>query len=212
MTSMRLIIGLAAAALVLTGCAPGGGTSPTTDPVPTETTIETPEPAAVILSLEGLTLVDTNGDTLEATQFSDPQPVLALLDELLGSTPDPEVYPEYDTTAYSWGDDLTFSIRGEDYSWVRVNVAELGGLPVQTAAGIQVGSSRDDLLAQDVYDPQYDFDTDGFSDFYGLEPVTNNDYESLSFPGQPGTDYIEAQLQGDTVSTLASPSNDYTDV
>ena len=43
-------------------------------------------------------------------------------------------------------------------------------------------------------------------------PVTNNDYESLSFPGQPGTDYIEAQLAGDTVSTLASPSNDYTDV
>jgi hypothetical protein len=211
MTSTRLIIGLAAAALVLTGCAPGGGTTPTTGPEPTETTA-TPEPAAVILSLEGLTLVDTNGDTLEATQFSDPEPVLSLLDELLGSTPDPEEYPEFDTTAYSWGDDLTFSTRGEDYSWVRINVAELGGLPVQTAAGIHVGSSRDELLAQDVYDPQYDFDEDGYSDFYGVEPVTNNDYESLSFPGQPGTDFIEAQLQGDTVSTLASPSNDYTDV
>lgn len=213
MTSTRLLIGLAAAALVLTGCAPGGGTTPTTSaPEPTETSIETPEPAAVIISLEGLTLVDTNGDTLEATQFTDPEPVLSLLGELLGSTPDPEEYPEYGTTTWMWGDDVTFGTSGEDYSWVRLNVADLGGLPVQTAAGIHVGSSRDDLLAQDVYDPDYDFDSDGFSDFYGIEPVTNNDYESLSFPGQPGTDYIEAQLVGDQVSSLQSPSNDYTDV
>jgi hypothetical protein len=211
MTSPRLLVALAAAALVLTGCAPGPGT-PTSAPTPTQSGTETSEPAALVLSLDGLTLVDTNGDALEATRFDDPEPVLALLGEVLGSTPDPEEFPESETTSYAWGDDVTFNVRGTDYSWVRVNVPELGGLPVTTATGIGIGSSRDDLLAQDVYDPQYDFDEDGFSDFYGLEPVTNNDYESLSFPGQPGTDFIEVQLQGDQVSSMSSPSNDYTDV
>lgn len=208
---MRILIAAAALTLVLAGCAPQASPGGTTDPTPSDTTAA-PEPTAVILSLEGLTLVDQDGEALEATRFDDPQPVLVLLDELLGSTPDPEEFPEYDTTTYSWGEDLVFSTRGEDYSWVRVNVAEIGGLPVRTAAGIQVGSSRDDLLAQDVYDPKYDFDEDGFSDFYGLEPVTNDEYESLSLPGQPGTDFIEVQLQGDAVSSMSSPSNDYTDV
>ena len=207
------IVAALAVTLALAGCAPtGGSTDPTAGPKPTETVVPEPVPTAVVLSLDGLAVVDQDGEPLEATQFSDPEPVLTLLGELLGSTPDPEENPDYGTTTYMWGDDVTFGTTGPDYSWVRLNVTELGGLPVQTAAGIHVGSSRDDLLAQDVYDPEYDFDSDGFSDFYGLEPVTNNDYESLSFPGQPGTDYIEVQLQGNAVSSLSAPSNDYTDV
>lgn len=207
-----LIVAATTVAFVMSGCAPGGG-GVTPAPEPTvSVSPEEPTPTAVVISLEGLTVVDQDGEAIEATRFDDPAPVLFLLDELLGSTPEPEEFPEFDTTSYSWGDDLTFSTRGTDYSWVRLNVDELGGLPVQTSAGIHVGSSRDDLLAQDVYDPDYDFDGDGFSDFYGIEPVTNDDYESLSFPGQPGTDYIEVQLEGDTVSSISSPSNDYTDV
>jgi hypothetical protein len=35
---------------------------------------------------------------------------------------------------------------------------------------------------------------------------------SLTFPGEPGTAFVEVQLIGDSVSVLRSPSNDYSDV
>jgi hypothetical protein len=206
----RAVFAALALTVALAGCATAGG-GPTAEPTPEPTTPAEPTPAAVIVSLEALTVVDESGEALEATRFDDPEPVLALLGELLGSTPEPDEYPEVGITSYDWGD-AVFVVSGPDYSSVRVNVAVLGGLPVQTPAGIGVGSSRDDVLAEEVYDPEFDVDGDGFSDFYGLEPVTNPDYPSLNLPGQPGTDFIEVQLEGDRVSSLRSPSNDYTDV
>jgi hypothetical protein len=206
-----LVIAAIAFTLVLAACAPTGGGTTDPDPDPTVTVPETPTATAVVISLTGLDIVDQNGEPLEATRFDDPEPVLFLLGELLGSTPEPTEYPEFGTTTYDWGDVL-LGLNGEDYSWVRVDVAELGGLPVQTTDGIQVGSPRADVEALAPYDSGYDSDGDGASDSYGVEAVTNPEYESLSIPGEQGTDFVEVYMAGDSVEWIRSPSNDYSDV
>jgi len=126
--------------------------------------------------------------------------------------PEPEEHAEFGTTGYAWGEDVVFVENEAGFSSVRISAPTIGPLPVRTADGITIGSTREEVLATGPYDGDYDVDGDGDSDFYGLEPVVNPDYESLNLPGQPGTDFIEVQLEDDLVSSLRAPSNDYTDV
>jgi hypothetical protein len=212
MNSSRILVALSATTLLLSGCAASAGALPA-DPAsdPTQTSAP-PETAALVVSLEGVTAVDADGETLETDRFDDGQAVLSLLGTTLGSTPEPEKNPDNDLAVYSWGDDLTLWVVGSDFARVRVNAAEVDGVPIRTEDGIQVGSSRDDLLALDVYDPKQDFDGDGYSDFYGLEAAENPDHESLADAGQPGTDYVQVELDGTEVAWILSPSNDYTDL
>jgi hypothetical protein len=95
---------------------------------------------------------------------------------------------------------------------VRAEVAQLGDLPLQTSDGIHVGSSLADVEALGHDDSGYDGDGDGTSDVLGLEQETNPSYDSLSHPGQPGTDYVEVQIAAGAVTVVRSPSNDYSDV
>ena len=165
----------------------------------------------VTLSLDGIVVQDAAGTTLQTSAFTDPDATLALLVSLTGTTPMPTEYPDFGSTTWEWPG-LLFGRTSEDFSWLRSESAEIGGLPLQTAAGIQVGSSRGDVILQSPYDGNYDMDGDGESDLYGLEQRTNDEYESLEFPGLPGTEFIEVQLDGDVVSVLRAPSNDYSDV
>ncbi|HEX7835525.1 MAG TPA: hypothetical protein VF479_08675, partial [Pseudolysinimonas sp.] len=98
------------------------------------------------------------------------------------------------------------------FSWLRAEVSDLGGLPLQTTDGIQIGSTRAEVAALAPFDGAYDMDGDGTSDLFGLEQQTVPGTESLSFPGQPGTAFVEVQLDGDTVTVLRAPSNDYSDL
>jgi len=206
------LLGLAALILVLAGCAPGIPTGPTAAPTPSVTDSPEPsEPSAVILSLDGITVQDQAGATLESSTFDDPDATLALLGSLLGSTPTPTEYPEFGSRTYEWPGVL-FGVASEEFSWLRSEAAELGGLPLQTADGIHVGSTRAEVAALSPFDGQYDMDGDGTSDLFGLEHETVPGTQSLSFPGQPGTAYVEVQLEGDAVSVLRAPSNDYSDV
>jgi hypothetical protein len=212
LSTPRMLIGFAIIALALSACGPGTIAVPPTEPTTAETaTPEAPTPSAVIVSLDGLSIVDADGNALQTTTFTDPDPVLALLSDLLGSTPTPTENADYGTKVWQWPD-IQFGTTGPDYSWVFIQTDELGGLPLQTAQGIHVGSTRDDVDALDPYDSYYDEDGDGASDVLGIEQVPAPDYDSLALPGQPGTDYIEVDLDGDTVTALHSPSNDYSDV
>lgn len=202
-------------ALALAACAPtGGGTTTDPVPVPTPTVTVTPAdpvPTAVILSLTGIDVVDENGATLEAATFDNPDAGLALLSELLGSTPEPSVNPDYGTSVWTWGG-IQFGSNGDSFSWLRSEQAELGGLPLQTAGGIHVGSSRADVEALSPFDMQYDQDGDGTSDVLGLDPEAVPGSESLTFPGHTGTAFVEADLEGNTVAVLRSPADDFSDV
>jgi hypothetical protein len=203
-----------ALALTLAGCAPstpsGPGGSPEPSPSATSTP-EEPQAAAVILSLDGIEVQDDTGAALQSATFDDPDAVLALLGSVLGSTPTPTEYPEFGSSTWEWPGVL-FGRASDTFSWFRSEVADLGGLPLRTTDGIQIGSTRAEVLALAPFDGAYDMDGDGTSDLFGLEQQTAPGTESLSFPGQPGTDYVEVQLEGDAVSVLRAPSNDYSDV
>ena len=213
---MRLTVLAAAIAVTLTlaGCAPQGTVEPTTDPVPTESVTPEPQPAVVIMSLDGLTVQDDAGGTVESAEFTDPDAILDLLSELLGSTPEPTQYPEIGNQTYEWPGVLfgTGIEEPSDYSWVRAEVAQLGDLPLQTSDGIHVGSALADVEALGPFEVGYDGDGDGVSDELGLEQQANPAYESLGHPGEPGTDFVAVQIAAGAVTVVRSPSNDYSDV
>ena len=206
------LLGLAALVLVLAGCAPSAPT-PTAEPEPEPTVTVAPEPVptALVLSLDGLEVQDETGATLESATFSDPDATLALLASVMGSTPTPNVNPDFGTTTWEWPDVL-FGQASEDFSWFRSEAAVLGGLTLQTTDGIHLGSTRAEVTALSPFDLEYDMDGDGTSDLLGLEQETVPGTQSLSFPGQPGTAFVEVQLVGDAVTVLRAPSNDYSDV
>jgi hypothetical protein len=206
------LLGLAALVLVLAGCAPGTPTGPTAGPEPTETVTPAPaEPSTLVLSLDGLAVQDDTGATLQSATFDDPDATLALLGEILGSTPTPTEYPEFGSKTYEWPGVL-FGVASEDFSWFRSEAADLGGLTLQTTDGIHLGSTRAEVTALSPFDLQYDMDGDGSSDLLGLEQETVPGTQSLNFPGQPGTAFVEVQLVSDSVTVLRAPSNDYSDV
>ena len=207
---MRTLIAASVLLLALAGCAPTGGgtTDPTTDPVPSETV--TPEPApqpdALVLGVQGLTLVDGDGAPDRTVSREDVVGSVALLTELFG---DPAVDGSDFGTSYDWGD-----VSGGDSGWfnVRFDAAEFDGVVLRTSEGIQVGSSRDDVLALTTFDPEYDGDGDGLSDDLGLEPAEEPGTDSLTHPGNVGTSYIDAQFDSDIVTFLFAPAGDWRDV
>jgi hypothetical protein len=209
-----IVLAVLAVTIALAGCAPTGGGGPTADPDPKPTVTVTPEEptaAAAILSVDGIDVVDEAGATLEGATFQDPEAMLALLAELLGSTPTPTESPEFGTTTWEWPGVL-FGSNGEDFSWLRSEAGDLGGLPLQTGEGITIGSTRAEVEALSPFDLDYDMDGDGSSDLLGLEPQPVPGTESLTFPGETGTEFIEVQVPGGEVTVLRAPSNDYSDV
>lgn len=208
-----LAIASIALAALLTGCAPGaptGGETPEPSPSATATS-EPAQPAVVILSLDGIAVQDAGGATLQSASFNDPDAALALVSSLMGSTPTPTDYPEFGSSTWEWPG-VIFGRASDTFSWLRAEVSDLGGLPLQTTDGIQIGSTRAEVAALAPFDGAYDMDGDGTSDLFGLEQQTVPGTESLSFPGQPGTAFVEVQLDGDTVTVLRAPSNDYSDL
>ncbi|NYF11581.1 hypothetical protein HDC94_002737 [Leifsonia sp. AK011] len=213
MSAPRLVAAVAVV-LLLAGCGP---TAPQATPTPTPTptistpspTPEAPAPAALVLSLDALTLQDQNGAALESAPLADPDAAITLVSSLTGMTPDPEDNGKFGMS-YEWPEirlTVNFSVTS-----VRVMSATVAGLPVSTSQGIHVGSSRSDVVALDPFVQQYDGDADGLPDIYGLEPVSVPEHESLSNPGNPGTDYIAVFMSGDTVASLGAPGGDYRDI
>jgi hypothetical protein len=168
-----------------------------------------PTPTALVLSLDALTVRDQDGAALESAPLADPDAAIALVSSLTGVTPEPEDQGKFGMS-YEWPE-ITLNVNFSATS-VRVMSATVAGLPVSTSQGIHVGSSRSDVIALDPFVEEYDGDGDGLPDLYGLEPVSVPEHESLSHPGNPGTDYITVFMSGDTVVSLGAPGGDYRDI
>ncbi len=209
-------MGALALVLMLAGCATAESPTPaptaiaSSTPTPTPTpTVEAPRATSAVLSLDGLVILDQNSAELRSASFADPDSTLALVSELMGSTPEPV-------------DNRKFGIN-YDWSTLRINVnfgtasirllsADIAGLPVSTSEGIHVGSTRDDVLALTHVDTTYDGDGDGKPDSMGIEPRPAPGTESLAHPGQEGTDFIVVSFTGDTVTGISSPGSDWSDI
>jgi hypothetical protein len=208
-----LITGVLAASLLLTGCGGGALGGPTDKATPEPSPSETAEPVATVLliSLDGVAVVNDDESVAAEAPFSDGVAVLELLVDLAGSTPEAQVNSEgYPITFYDWGP-LSLTVVTDAGATLSVGDDEFAGLAVHTADGIHAGSSRADAAAVASYDGK-DFDGDGQPDYLGLEAAANPAVESLELPGQPGTDFIMLVIQGDVVTRLITPSSDYGDL
>ena len=220
MVLRRLAPLLAATALVLSGCAaevPAPATTTSSSPAaqPSATPTPTPTPAgAIALGIEGLTF--THGGASVTFSFDDPEPLLAFVEQLTGQPGASEHFEDPwgngDTwgTLYTW-DDIKVYVLKDGPANVTVLATTVGGIPVRTASGITVGSTRDAVLATGGWDDG-DADGDGLADYLGMEGQEVEGVESLSRPGEPGREFIVVKLDGDVVTELQSPSNDFSDI
>lgn len=210
-TTSRL--GVAAAGLLvlaLSACAPqtppGGSSAP--QPTPAETTEAPPQPEAIVVSTDGVSLVDDAGASVAEAGFDDAAGVLAFLGDWVGPVP-AGTTTEF-STVYEWTG-VTLLVNG-DFATIDVTAAMAGDLDIRTADGIAVGSTRADVVALSPFDIGYDGDGDGQPDSYGLEPRPEPGTNSLTDPGAVGTTYIEAFTRDDAVWRLVSPAGDWRDV
>jgi hypothetical protein len=200
---------LVATALVLAGCAAEVAAQASETPTPT------PTPAgAISLGVEGMTFTD--GGEPQSFSFDDPEPLLAFVEQLTG---EPRVGEDFEDmwghgevwgTAYTWKE-ISVKVWKDGPASVAILAATVGGIPVRTTSGIAVGSTREDVLTIGGWD-EWDADGDGKADYLGVDGREVAGVESLSRPGEPGREFILAGLNGDVVTELQSPSNDFSDI
>lgn len=199
----RRFVAVVASILLLSGCAsaPQNPAISNTPEPSVSASAEASQPASIVLSVSGLSILDQDGAQLSSATFDTPESVLALLTDLLGDAPEQEDSPKAGIT-YSWPG-ISFN---EYVSVLVVDSAEIAGLPVATTQGITVGSSRsgvEALAPVAVY---------GTTDELGIEAQEAPGTESLAVPGQVGTAFVSVRLTGDVVTSIATPSGDYNDL
>lgn len=214
---IRLLLTAAlAASLVLTGCGTPGSTGPTDkgapEPEPSASETAEPTPEVLEISLDGVSLINDDESVAATASFSDGAAVLALLGTAFGSTPAGVANTDgYPITSYEW-DSVTLNVITDAGAIMSVGASEQSGITIRTSDGIGVGATRPEVAAYADFDPAYDFDGDGASDYLGLEAEENPAVESLENPGQPGTDFIMVVFSGDNAIRINAPSSDYGDL
>ena len=179
---------------------------------PSETPSSTPVvAAALVVSLDEISVTNSDGTTGDSAQFSEGASVLALLSRATGSTPTPVHDEHYGFTSYDWGG-LGMTVRDSDgTAWVKITAPASHGIALQTSEGVHVGSTLAEVKA--VASPDTEFSPPGTSDTYiGLQARPHPGTDSLTFPGQVGLDYIDVDLKDGIVTQLIAPSGNWQDV
>ncbi|MFJ4224548.1 hypothetical protein [Microbacterium sp. NPDC089695] len=206
-----------AAVLMLAACAPAAP-APAPTSSATMTSAPSPEPTAqaqLELTVDGLHLLV--GDEEKSAGFDDAAAVLALLEQATGTLPEPtpvDDLPGYDMNLvnYTWaGLTLVADETGTGFARIIVSDSSIDGVPIATPEGVTVGSTRDELVsagAADVWN-QGDVATAGELGL-GMREVA--DTNSLANPGTPGVEFLMFTLDGDTVSAIHAPADDFSDL
>lgn len=214
-----LLLALAATALAVTACAPATSAEQSASPRPSETSSASPTPtettsAQIVVSLDGLTVT---GAEERSADYTDSAALLELLQEVTGELPEAEgveIFPGEPSTlkAYDWGGlRVLADSTGEAPASVSVTAAEVAGLPVVTEDGFRVGSTRTELRAADAW-ALTDAEDPATANELGLGGREVPDTESLTRPGSTGIVYTMFVLDGDTVTQIMVPSNDFSDL
>lgn len=155
--------------LALTACVPSeatpsptatsGSATPTASATPTPSpTAAGPEAAKVVVTASGIAVFGTDGSTLvSATYRSNPSDVVAQLSTALGETPTVVPHPAAGescpaVTVSQFGSlelgtpggigSAGFVGSGDLYSALVLGTATASGVPIETVAGVQVGTTR----------------------------------------------------------------------
>ncbi|WAB85216.1 hypothetical protein OVN20_06635 [Microcella daejeonensis] len=121
----------------------------------------------------------------------------------------------FDTDIDDWDGLRMFVVRGGDrdgdVEGLAIRDVALHGVPLATVEGIAVADMRSDLSAigpEDVHDSEGDGVADqvgfGFRDIRGTK--------SLAEPGATGSEFALAPLDGDVITELHLPGNDFCDL
>jgi hypothetical protein len=201
------------AGVLLSGCSPVSSLATGATPAPPSAT-PSPTPVvavALVLSLDDITVVNSDGSTADAAAFSDGAATVALLSRELGTPPTTTRNDDYGLTMYDWkgvGATLTDHDAGATVGFTR---SELNGLALRTSEGIHVGSSLSEVRA--VASPDTEYEPENSSDaYFGLEARPHPGTESLAVPGQVGKDYISVRLEHGIVVNIGTPGGDWQDL
>jgi hypothetical protein len=167
------------------------------------------------VTIDGISFTDDDGTT--TAEYADSDGLLALLEEATGELPEPEPVEgmegyDVEMQAYVWdGLRVLSDVSGESSASIAVTAPEVAGIPVTTEEGLQVGSSRADLLDADAW-ALIDEEDPATAAELGLGRQEVPDTQSLTHPGSVGILYVLFLLDGDTVTQIQSPANDFSDI
>lgn len=215
-----ILLTLSVAALLLSACAPepapqASTPSPSAPTTPSPTPAE-PAPAHLVVTIDGVEFVD--GDETATAGFDDAAAVLALLEKATGEAPaltelqDPPGY-ETNLVSYDWdGLSVVTDEGGEGtFSRILVDAATVGDLPIASAEGLTIGSTRDEVIAAQGWDVG-DADNDGVPDYLGVGEQEVPGTTSLSRPGETGIQFLLFTLTEDSVTQINAPADDFSDL
>lgn len=189
-------------------------TAPTTAaPTPAAPTpTSTPEPAPAVLTRLVISLDDVSAeytDHVDSIDYGNAAGAIALIESIAGAPVVTEV-PQKAFTRYEWdGVQMVTSEAGQFI--ITIATSSVGAVPVQTAEGVAVGSSRADSVAAGATDG-YDGNGDGVADSLHLGTREVPGTESLALPDAVGVEYVELRMDGDAVTHLVSPADDFHDL
>lgn len=227
MSASRSLIAIAAAVLLLTGCAAPAAPSASRTPAPsgTPTPTPTPEPtsaARIVLGHDGFEIEDSTGGVVFEHEWPDDiEPAVAALTEALDS--EPEVTTQAgdgthiaDFDLYSWGGLMLADAAGLEKdrdayflpSYMRYLAAETQGVELATAVGAAVGMTRRD--AEAISPNQVETRFDGRIRIC----VDAEDPALLGVVGDEPTDTVELLMdpEGALVSEILAPSQSYSPI
>jgi hypothetical protein len=161
----------------------------------------------LVISLDAVSAEYT--DHVDSIDYGDAAGARALIESIAGSPAVNDV-PQKGFTDYEWdGVRLTTNQAGQFR--IIVSASSIGAVPVQTAEGITVGSSRDESVTAGAEDG-YDGNGDGVADSLRLGAREVPGTVALGSTESVGVEYVELRMDGDAVTQLVSPANDYSDV
>ncbi|THG28452.1 hypothetical protein [Naasia lichenicola] len=207
-------------ALILVGCSspqtvsqsPAPAGTPSAEaPAPSPAPSTAPSPAAdgpLKISLDGLAY--NEADVPDAAPFSDGAAVVALMERVADAPPEVTEIPQKGFTSYAWEGVLIF-VNEAGQARARFTAPALGGVRLETTGGIAVGSSRAEAVASGAVDG-YDSNGDGIAERLTLDSREAPGTTSLADPGLVGSDYIELTVDGDVVTGVTSPADDWSDL
>lgn len=203
----------------MTACAPATSADLSASPRPSEASSASPTPAEttsaqIVVTLDGLTVT---GAEDRSADYTDSTALLELLQEVTGELPEPEsveIFPGEDSTleAYDWqGLRVLADSSGAAPASVSVTAAEVSGLPVVTEDGFRVGSTRAELRAADAW-ALTDAEDPATASELGVGRREVPGTQSLTRPGSTGIIYTMFVLDGDAVTQIMVPANDFSDL
>ncbi|WP_281487176.1 hypothetical protein [Ruicaihuangia caeni] len=209
--------------LALVGCAQAVPVTPTSAPTGSPATgTASPAsavPATIVIEAEGFSVLDSGGrSTIEFAWADDPGDIVTELDEVFGMRSSQSFQPGdgthfADFDVYTW-DAFSLSIArlGEmsrsDYflpAAVEVRAEKVGGISIQTAAGLAVGSSVDQVRAAGV-GVEEPLNTGGTA--YRIDPSEPELIADLSEPTR--TVQLDSDPENKTIVLLRAPALSFT--